>query len=99
MKARVPPTSAFLTARGLGVCYRLIIMSASVAGFSFPTATIFGAGAIGELPTRLKQMGSRRPLVVTDPGLLQTQAFNILKTTLGSQDLGNTWELFHGVHS
>jgi 4-hydroxybutyrate dehydrogenase len=74
-------------------------MSASVSGFSFPTATIFGAGAIAELPTRLKQMGARRPLVVTDPGLLQTQAFNLLKTALGSQDLGRTWELFHGVHT
>jgi len=74
-------------------------MSTSVSGFSFPTATIFGPGAIAELPARLKQMGARRPLVVTDPGLLQTQAFNILKTTLGSQDLGRTWELFHGVHT
>lgn len=74
-------------------------MSASVAGFSFPTATIFGAGAVAELPTRLKQMGARRPLVVTDPGLLQTHAFNILKTVLGAQDLGRTWDLFHGVHT
>ena len=74
-------------------------MSASVSGFSFPTATIFGPGAVAELPARLKQMGSRRPLVVTDPGLLQTQAFNILKTTLGGHDLGRTWELFHGVHT
>ena len=74
-------------------------MSTSVSGFSFPTATIFGPGAIAELPARLKQMGARRPLVVTDPGLLQTQAFNILKTTLGSQDLGRTWDLFHGVHT
>jgi alcohol dehydrogenase class IV len=74
-------------------------MSASVSGFSFPTATIFGSGAVAELPTRLKQMGARRPLVVTDPGLLQTQAFNVLKSALGGQDLGRTWELFHGVHS
>jgi alcohol dehydrogenase class IV len=74
-------------------------MSASVAGFSFPTATIFGAGAIAELPTRLKQMGAKRPLVVTDPGLLQTHAFGTLKSTLGSQELGRTWDLFHGVHT
>ena len=74
-------------------------MSASVSGFSFPTATIFGPGAVAELPARLKQMGGRRPLIVTDPGLLQTQAFNILKSALGSQDLGRTWELFHGVHT
>jgi 4-hydroxybutyrate dehydrogenase len=74
-------------------------MSASVSGFSFPTATIFGPGAVAELPARLKQMGARRPLIVTDPGLLQTQAFNLLKNTLGSQDLGRTWDLFNGVHT
>jgi alcohol dehydrogenase class IV len=74
-------------------------MSVPVSGFSFPTATIFGPGALAELPTRLKQMGAKRPLVVTDPGLLQTRAFEILKSTLGSKDLGHTWDLFHGVHS
>jgi 4-hydroxybutyrate dehydrogenase len=74
-------------------------MSASIAAFSFPTATIFGAGAIAELPARLKQMGAKRPLVVTDPGLLHTHAFGILKSTLGNQELGRTWDLFHGVHT
>ncbi len=48
---------------------------------------------------RVRQMGGRRPLVVTDPGVLQTQAFQTLSNTLGSKDLGQTWELFHGVHS
>lgn len=38
-------------------------------------------------------------MVVTDPGLLQTQAFKRLSQTLGSQELGKTWELFHGVNS
>src|SRR3989449_287009 len=74
-------------------------MSVSASAFSFPTATIFGAGALGELPARLKQMGCRRPLVVTDPGLLQTRAFEMLKSTLGSKELGQTWDIFHGVHS
>ncbi|MCI0745386.1 MAG: iron-containing alcohol dehydrogenase [Verrucomicrobia subdivision 3 bacterium] len=74
-------------------------MTAPVSGFAFPTPTIFGPGAIAELPTRLKQMGCKRPLVVTDPGLLQTQAFHILTNTLGAKGLGQTWDLFHGVHS
>jgi len=74
-------------------------MSVPVSGFSFPTATIFGPGALAELPTRLQQMGCRKPLVVTDPGLLQTQAFEKLKSTLGSKELGKTWDLFHGVHT
>jgi 4-hydroxybutyrate dehydrogenase len=74
-------------------------MSVSVSAFSFPTATIFGPGALVELPARLKQMGCRRPLVVTDPGLLQTRAFEILRSALGSKELGQTWDIFHGVHS
>ncbi len=73
-------------------------MSGAIANFSFPTAILFGPGTLGELPTRLKQMGGRRPLVVTDPGLLQTRAFEALRTTLGAQQFGKTWELFHGVH-
>jgi 4-hydroxybutyrate dehydrogenase len=74
-------------------------MSFGISTFSFPTATLFGAGTVSELPTRLKQMGARRPLVVTDPGLLQTHAFELLRNTLGSKQLGQSWELFHGVHS
>ena len=73
-------------------------MSSLVATFTFPTATLFGPGTISELRVRLQQMGARRPLVVTDPGLLQTQAFAKLQHTLGAQDLGKSWELFHGVH-
>lgn len=74
-------------------------MSSAVANFSFPTATLFGPGTISELPARLMQMGARRPLVVTDGGLLQTRAFEILRNTLGPSQLGKTWELFHGVHT
>ena len=75
------------------------LMTASLASFSFPTATLFGPGAISELPARLLQMGSRKPLVVTDPGLLQTKSFQTLANTLGSKQLGQNWELFHGVHT
>jgi 4-hydroxybutyrate dehydrogenase len=74
-------------------------MVSPVATFTFPTAILFGPGTISELPARLGQMGCRRPLVVTDPGLLQTQAFQSLRDTLGSRKLGQTWELFHEVHS
>src|SRR6266704_1147648 len=74
-------------------------MSSPISTFSFPTATLFGPGAIAELPVRVRQMGCGRPLVVTDPGVLQTKAFQILSKTLGSKDLGQTWDLFNGVHS
>src|SRR5882724_2328469 len=70
-------------------------MSKPVSTFSFPTATLFGPGTIAELPARIKQMGSRRPLVVTDSGLVQTRAFQMLAQTLDNTQLGKTWEMFH----
>src|SRR5438105_5151200 len=74
-------------------------MTKQISTFSFPTATIFGPGTITELPARLKQMGCRRPLVVTDPGLVQTRAFELLGRTLDNKQPGKTWEIFHGVHT
>ena len=74
-------------------------MGGHVASFSFPTAIVFGAGAAAELPARVKQMGGRRVLVVTDKALAQTSAFDLLANHLGRSHLGKTWELFDGVHS
>lgn len=68
-------------------------MRTAAASFSFPTPTLFGPGAIAELPGRLAQMGVRRPLVVTDGGLLETRAFATLTKTLGPAA-----EIFSGVH-
>jgi alcohol dehydrogenase class IV len=74
-------------------------MGGQLASFSFPTAIIFGAGASAELPARVKQMGGRRALVVTDKALAKTHAFELLANHLGRANLGKTWELFDGVHS
>jgi 4-hydroxybutyrate dehydrogenase len=74
-------------------------MGGPLASFSFPTAIIFGPGASAGLPTRLRQMGGRRALVVTDKPLVQTPAFDSLANHLGRSNLGKTWELFDGVHS
>ena len=73
-------------------------MSAQRSTFSFPTTTLFGAGGLAELPARLRQWGSKHPLVVTDPGLLPTRAFQILAQTLGRDQEGKTWDIFSGVH-
>src|SRR5262245_44773402 len=70
----------------------------ALSTFSFPTTTRFGAGAVGELPQRLSTLGIRRPLVVTDSGLLGTDAFARLETVLGKSEQGRSWFLFHGVH-
>ncbi|HSS64054.1 MAG TPA: iron-containing alcohol dehydrogenase [Gammaproteobacteria bacterium] len=37
--------------------------------WNYPTSIRFGPGRIGELPDACKQLGMRRPLLVTDPGL------------------------------
>lgn len=44
--------------------------SAGVATFTFPNRVRFGAGARGELAGELARLGVKRPLVVTDPGLV-----------------------------
>jgi alcohol dehydrogenase class IV len=71
----------------------------SLVTFSFPTTTLFGAGALGELPQRLRSLGIERPLVVTDPGLLSTDAFGRLENTLGPAAQRRQWFLYSGVHA
>src|SRR5688572_23999850 len=44
--------------------------------FSFPTTILFGAGAIKELPPELDKRGMKRPLLVTDAGLVRTAVFS-----------------------
>ncbi|MBI1839765.1 MAG: iron-containing alcohol dehydrogenase [Verrucomicrobia bacterium] len=70
----------------------------SLASFSFPTPTLFGAGSLQELPARLTRLGIRKPLVVTDAGLAKTAAFAALATTLGAREQGRAWALYSGVH-
>lgn len=38
---------------------------------SFPTRIVYGKGSIAELPNELKRAGAKRPLLVTDRGILQ----------------------------
>ena len=44
----------------------------SLSRFSFPTTILFGPGAIDRLPDELTARGMRRPLLVTDAGLVNT---------------------------
>src|SRR5207249_9583744 len=71
----------------------------SRATFSFPTTTLFGAGALADLPKWLAGLGIQRPLVVTDPGLLSTPAFQLLDQILGPKEQGKNWFLYFGVHA
>jgi alcohol dehydrogenase class IV len=66
--------------------------------FSFPTRTLFGAGALKELAPNLGRLGIQRPLVVTDGGLVATDAFRATAAALGASGQGKTWFLYSGVH-
>lgn len=54
----------------------------SIATFAFPTIIVFGPGAVRRLPEVLEQRGIRRPLLVTDAGLVQTKVFQTVSTLL-----------------
>lgn len=70
-------------------------MTLPTSQFSMPTAVRFGHGEIRNLVAHLEWIGAKRPLVVTDPGMLSTKAFTSLKETL---DLGTLpWALFGKV--
>ncbi len=70
----------------------------SLTSFSFPTPTLFGPGAVAELPGRLQRLNVLRPLVVTDPGVLSTDAYRQLEAALGPGGKGSQWHLYSGVH-
>jgi 4-hydroxybutyrate dehydrogenase len=67
--------------------------------FAFPTPTLFGPGALAQLSDRCKSLGIKKPLVVTDAGLVKTNAFKALAKTLGESGQGRDWFLFHEVQS
>jgi alcohol dehydrogenase class IV len=67
--------------------------------FSFPTTTAFGAGALSDLRDRLKRLRINRPLVVTDRGLLPTQAFQSLASALGKDGQKKEWFVYGEVHA
>ena len=46
----------------------------------------------------LTRLGVYRPLVVTDPGLLKTEAFERLTTVLGTPGQNLNWFVYSGVH-
>jgi alcohol dehydrogenase class IV len=66
--------------------------------FSFPTPTLFGPGALHELPARLQRLNVSRPLVVTDAGLARTPAFQALAAVLDPAAQDRSWFLYSGVH-
>ncbi len=67
-----------------------------ITRFSFPTTIVFGAGAICSLPDCLQETGIKKPLLVTDGGLLKTDAFTKVEAVL--RQANQSFSLFSGVH-
>jgi alcohol dehydrogenase class IV len=63
--------------------------------WNYPTAIRFGAGRISELPEACRELGMKRPLLVTDPGLAALPM--IAKTLARCSDEGLGCELFADV--
>ena len=57
------------------------------AVFTFPNRVLFGAGAAGTLAAELGRLGVRRPLIVTDAGLLATGMVGRLIAPLGPRSV------------
>ena len=60
--------------------------------FSFPTTIRFGLSVVQELPAHLDRLNARRPLLVTDSGVLSTDAFRLVQQT------NSVTQVFSGVH-
>ncbi len=70
----------------------------NLTSFSFPTPTLYGPGAISELSARCQKLSIRRPLVVTDGGLVNTATFRAVADALGAAGKDRDWFLYSGVH-
>ena len=69
----------------------------SISRFSFPTEILYGNGAVAEIPACIKELQVSKPLVITDPSLVLTEAFKKLKTVL--EDASIEHVLFSEVHA
>lgn len=67
----------------------------SIFSFELPTRIVFGAGCAAQLPEEMERLSMRRPLVVTDPGLIRAGVFETVKRHLG----GVSCVVFDGVEA
>jgi alcohol dehydrogenase class IV len=57
--------------------------------WNYPTSVRFGPGRIAELPAACKELGIKRPLLVTDPGLRKLPMIDSAMASLKSAGLGD----------
>jgi len=58
--------------------------------WNYPTSVRFGPGRIAELPAACKELGIKRPLLVTDPGLRKLPMIDSAMASLKSAGLGDS---------
>jgi len=71
-------------------------MTENISRFAFPTTIYFGAGAINNLPEYIQDTKITKPLLVTDPGMLDTDVFPRVEKVL--KDAGIEFSLFSKVN-
>ena len=72
-------------------------MTSNISKFSFPTTIYFGAGALDNLPDYIQDLKIQKPLIVTDPGMLDTDVFPKIEKIL--KDAGIQYSIFSKVNS
>jgi alcohol dehydrogenase class IV len=68
----------------------------TIRQYNFPTVIRFGAGAVRELPAYLKSNGIARPLLVSDPVVVQLPFFSTILSELSANSLST--EVFSSIH-
>lgn len=69
----------------------------TISRFSFPTTILYGQGAVSEVSACTRELQVTKPLVITDPSMVQTNAFQRLTSVLA--DSGIPHEVFAGVNA
>ena len=73
-----------------------IHLMVDISIFSFPTTVCFGPAAIKDLAENLKEIGISKPLLVTDNGLIKTDAFKSVEKVL--KDNGVSYVIFSDIN-
>ena len=75
---------------------KMTVNFTTIRQYNFPTTIRFGAGAIKELPNHLKANGLKKPLLVTDPTVVQLDFFKQILEDLQKENLSA--EVFNNIH-
>jgi 4-hydroxybutyrate dehydrogenase len=70
--------------------------ASKISMFAFPTRILFGAGALGELGEEARRLGIKRPLLVTDRGVVQCGLADRVRAE--AQRAGLPLAVFDGVN-